>query len=99
MPSVPKAQLNDDGTVSDPVTKQNQKGYSNYEEEQKTKQQKRNAEDESIVETARKVKEKIKGALPFKTGGSIRGHGCEVRGKTKGKMVTMCMGGSAKGKK
>ena len=35
----------------------------------------------------------------YAKGGSIRGHGCETRGKTKGKFITMCMGGNAKGKK
>lgn len=32
-------------------------------------------------------------------GGSIRGGGIESRGKTKGKMIAMCGGGMAKGKK
>ncbi len=32
-------------------------------------------------------------------GGSIRGGGIESRGKTKGKMITMCSGGMTKGKK
>ena len=32
-------------------------------------------------------------------GGSIRGGGIEIRGKTKGKMITMCGGGMSKGKK
>ena len=38
-------------------------------------------------------------AAGMKKGGKVRGHGCEVRGKTKGTMVTMCGGGYAKGKK
>ena len=32
-------------------------------------------------------------------GGSIRGGGIESRGKTKGKMITMCSGGMSRGKK
>ena len=35
----------------------------------------------------------------FKRGGSIRGGGIESRGKTKGKMITMCSGGMSRGKK
>jgi hypothetical protein len=42
---------------------------------------------------------KALGGKAMKKGGTVRGHGCEVRGKTKGKMVTMCGGGYAKGKK
>jgi hypothetical protein len=33
-----KAQQNDDGTVSDSVTKENQKGYANYEADNTKKQ-------------------------------------------------------------
>ena len=29
----------------------------------------------------------------YKSGGSVRGHGIEQRGKTKGTMITMCGGG------
>jgi hypothetical protein len=41
----------------------------------------------------------VRGQRGYAKGGSIRGGGIESRGKTKGKMITMCGGGMAKGKK
>jgi F0F1-type ATP synthase beta subunit len=84
--------MQDDGTVMDPETLKTQKAYSNYEKEQENKQKERQAKDSSMVETARKVKEKVKSIMPFKSGGKVssaskRADGCAQRGKTKGRMV------------
>ena len=40
-----KAQQNDDGTVSDPVTTETQKGYANYEKAQADAQKKRESKN------------------------------------------------------
>lgn len=47
---------------------------------------------------------KLKKAVGFSKGGNVssaskRADGCAIRGKTKGKMVSMCGGGYMKGKK
>lgn len=82
--------------MNDTETEKTQKGYSNYEKEQENKQKQLDAEDAKMIETARKVKEKIKSVLPFKKGGVTRGDGIAQRGKTRGTTVTMCCGGKAK---
>jgi hypothetical protein len=73
--------------INDVETAKNQKGYSDYEKEQRTAQRNRETKDESMMETARKVKEKIKSVLPFKKGGVTRADGCVKKGHTKGRMV------------
>ena len=83
-----KPMQDDEGNVMDAQTRKNQQGYENYEREQSDAQRRREAKDELVMEKARKVKEKIKSVLPFKTGGmassaSKRADGCAVRGKTR----------------
>ena len=89
---VAKAQLNDDGTVSDEVTKETQKGYSNYEADNSKKQREMEAKDAKFKETVKSGVEKVKSALGFKKGGKVssaskRADGCAIKGKTKGRMV------------
>lgn len=101
---VMKAELNDDGTVSDAMTKQTQKGYANYEADNAKRQREMETKDAKVKETVKSGVEKVRGVLGLKAGGSVssaskRGDGCAVRGKTKGTMVKMCGGGYAKGKK
>lgn len=91
-----KAQLNDDGTVSDSVTKENQKGYANYEAENARKQAEMEARDEATKSKymnlmksgldmlSRPVK-KAKGGMV--SSASKRADGCAIKGKTKGRMV------------
>ena len=71
--------------INDVETAKTQKGYSNYEKEQERNQKQRESKDESMIETANKVKEKIKRVMPFKKGGSAssRADGCAIRGKTR----------------
>lgn len=80
-----KAQLNDDGTVSDSVTKENQKGYANYEADNTKKQREMETKDAKIKETVKTGVEKIRGVLGLKKGGSAskRADGCAIRGKTR----------------
>jgi hypothetical protein len=84
-----KAQQNDDGTVSDSVTKENQKGYANYEADNTKKQREMETKDAKVKETVKTGMEKIRGVMGFSKGGSAssRADGCAKRGKTKGKMV------------
>jgi hypothetical protein len=51
------------------------------------------ARSSSTGTDTRSVGERIRGALGFAKGGSI--DGCATKGKTKGKMVKMAMGGKA----
>ena len=93
-----KAQQNDDGTVSDPVTTETQKGYANYEAELAKMQAERDSKDAKAKREAeilmragsnllsRPVQKKAKGGA-IKSSASSRGDGCAVRGKTKGRMV------------
>jgi len=83
-----KAQLNDDGTVSDSVTKENQKGYANYEADNTKKQREMETKDAKIKETVKSGVEKVRGVLGLKKGGSVssaskRADGCAIRGKTR----------------
>jgi hypothetical protein len=91
---VTKAQQNDDGTVSDPVTTENQKGYDNYEKEQQEAQKKRDKEG-PFEYWGRKLKrtflgiddskapvKKAKGGM-IKSSASKRADGCAIRGKTR----------------
>jgi hypothetical protein len=82
-----KAQQNDDGTVSDSVTKETQKGYANYEAENAKKQREMETKDAKFKESIKSGVEKVRGVLGMKKGGVTRGDGCAVRGKTKGRMV------------
>jgi len=93
-------QQDENGNIMNDVqTQKNQKSYSNYEKDLENSQKRREAKDESMMETINKAKEKIRSVLPFKKGGVTRGDGCAVRGKTKGKTIAMCGGGYMKGKK
>ena len=70
-----KAQQNDDGTVSDPVTTETQKGYANYEADLKKRQEEMNSKDaktkskmESLMKMgsdllSRPVEKKAKGGM------------------------------------
>lgn len=80
-----KAQMNDDGTVSDSVTKENQKGYANYEADNAKKQREMETKDAKFKETVKTGVEKIRGVLGMKNGGSAssRADGCAIRGKTR----------------
>jgi hypothetical protein len=83
-----KAQLNDDGTVSDSVTKENQKGYANYEADNTKKQREMETKDAKFKESVKTGVEKIRGVMGFSKGGSAssRADGIAKRGKTRGKM-------------
>ena len=88
-----KAQQNDDGTVSDPVTTETQKGYANYEAELKKRQEEMNSKDaktkskmESLMKfgsdlLSRPVEKKAKGGKV--SSASKRADGCAIRGKTR----------------
>jgi hypothetical protein len=89
-----KAQQNEDGTVSDPVTTETQKGYANYEADLKKRQEAMNSKDakakrqaESLMKfgsdlLSRPVEKKAKGGM-IKSSASKRADGCAVRGKTR----------------
>jgi hypothetical protein len=84
-----KAQQNDDGTVSDPVTTETQKGHANYEKAQADAQKKRD-EEGPIDYWTRKLKRTFLGIQPEKKakGGKVssaskRADGCAIRGKTR----------------
>jgi Skp family chaperone for outer membrane proteins len=93
-----KAQQNEDGTVSDPVTTETQKGYANYEAELAKMQAEMNSKDAKAKREAemlmragsnllsRPVQKKAKGGV-IKSSASKRADGCAIRGKTKGRMV------------
>lgn len=83
-----KAQLNDDGTVSDSVTKETQKGFANYEADNAKKQREMETKDAKFKESVKTGVEKIRGVLGMKKGGSVssaskRADGCAIRGKTR----------------
>jgi hypothetical protein len=80
-----KAQQNDDGTVSDSVTKENQKGYANYEANNAKKQREMETKDAKFKETVKSGVEKVRGVMGFSKGGSAssRADGCAIRGKTR----------------
>ena len=86
---VTKAQQNDDGTVSDPVTTETQKGYANYEKDLQEAQKKREAKSkmESLLGAgmnllkSRPVEKKAKGGMVKSA--SARADGCAIRGKTR----------------
>jgi hypothetical protein len=87
-----KAQQNDDGTVSDSVTKENQKGYANYEAENAKKQREMETKDAKFKESVKSGVEKVRGFIGMKAGGKVssaskRADGCAVKGKTKGRML------------
>ena len=91
---VTKAQQNEDGTVSDPVTTETKKGYANYEKEQQEAQKKRN-EEGPFEYWHRKLKRTFLGIQPekkakggmIKSSASKRADGCAIKGKTRGKMI------------
>jgi hypothetical protein len=81
-------QQNDDGTVSDPVTKETQKGYANYEAENAKKQREMETKDAKFKESIKSGVEKVRGVLGMKSGGKVssaskRADGCAIRGKTR----------------
>jgi hypothetical protein len=89
-----KAQQNDDGTISDPVTTETQKGYANYEADLKKRQEAMDSKDakakrqaESLMKfgsdlLSRPVEKKAKGGM-VKSSASKRADGCAIRGKTR----------------
>jgi hypothetical protein len=85
-----KAQQNEDGTVSDPVTTETQKGYANYEKDLQEAQKKREAKSkmESMLGAgmnllkSRPIEKKAKGGM-IKSSASKRADGCAIRGKTR----------------
>jgi hypothetical protein len=94
---VTKAQQNDDGTVSDPVTTETQKGYANYEAEIAKRQAEMDSKDtkakrqaESLMRAGmhllstpiKKTESKAKGGM-IKSSASKRADGCAIRGKTR----------------
>ena len=90
---VTKAQQNDDGTVSDPVTTETQKGHANYEKDLQEAQKKRDKEG-PFEYWGRKLKRTFLGIddskAPVKKakGGKVssaskRADGCAIRGKTR----------------
>ena len=84
-----KAQQNDDGTVSDSVTKENQKGYANYEADNTKKQREMETKDAKFKETVKQGVEIVRSVIGMRKGGtaSSRADGCAIKGKTKGRMV------------
>ena len=88
-----KAQQNDDGTVSDPVTTETQKGHANYEADLKKRQEEMTSKDaktksrmESLMKfgsdlLSRPVEKKAKGGSVKSA--SARADGCAIRGKTR----------------
>jgi hypothetical protein len=95
-----KAQQNEDGTVSDPVTTETQKGYANYEAELAKRQAEMDSKDakakrqaESLLRAGmellgrptKKTESKANGGM-IKSSASKRADGCAIRGKTKGKI-------------
>ena len=88
-----KVQQNDDGTVSDPVTTETQKGYANYEADLKKRQEEMNSKDaktkskmESLMKMgsdllSRPVEKKAKGGKV--SSASKRADGIAIRGKTR----------------
>jgi hypothetical protein len=93
---VTKAQQNDDGTVSDPVTTETQRGHANYEKEQQEAQKKREAKRKDDPTGTKfwlnqvkqtflgqpPVEKKAKGGM-IKSSASKRADGCAIRGKTR----------------
>jgi hypothetical protein len=89
-----KAQQNDDGTVSDPVTTETQKGYANYEADLKKRQEEMTSKDAKAQREAemlmragsnllsRPVQKKAKGGM-IRSSASKRADGCAIRGKTR----------------
>jgi hypothetical protein len=89
-----KAQQNEDGTVSDSVTTENQKGYANYEADLKKRQEEMTGKDakakkqaESLMKMgsdllSRPMQKKAKGGM-IKSSASKRADGCVIRGKTR----------------
>jgi hypothetical protein len=83
-----KAQMNDDGTVSDSTTKETQKGYANYEADNAKKQREMETKDAKFKESIKSGVEKVRGVMGFKSGGSVssaskRADGCAIKGKTR----------------
>lgn len=74
--------------MGDTETAKTQKGYANYEKEQREAQKKIDTEDAKFKETIKQGVEKVKGVLGMKSGGSVksasaRADGCAIRGKTR----------------
>jgi hypothetical protein len=90
-----KAQQNEDGTVSDPVTTETQKGYANYEADLAKRQKDRDSKEKgnALLEMGlgllgRPMKEPVKKAKGgMVSSASKRADGCAIKGKTKGRMV------------
>jgi hypothetical protein len=86
-------QQDENGNImNDDVTKENQKGYENYEAENTKKQKEMEAKDAKFTDTIKSGVKKVRGMLGLKSGGSVssaskRADGCCIKGKTKGRMV------------
>ena len=85
-------QQDENGNImNDEVTKENQKGYANYEAENAKKQKEMEAKDAKFTDTIKSGVKKVKGMLGLKSGGSVssaskRADGCAIRGKTRGQL-------------
>ena len=76
--------------VDDKETAKTQKGYANYEADNAKKQREMEAKDAKFKETIKSGVEKVKSALGFKKGGSVkrssaskRADGIAIRGRTR----------------
>jgi hypothetical protein len=82
-----KAQQNEDGTVSDPVTTETQKGYANYEADLAKKQKER--KEKEPYEALLKLGTDLMGRPIKKAKGGViksaskRADGIAIRGKTR----------------
>jgi hypothetical protein len=84
------------------MTSEQQKAY--YAENARKGKTAEKAQDDKVLKPVREAGEAARKGMEegrmdamgnaYKSGGSIRGHGIEQRGKTKGKFITMCGGGS-----
>jgi hypothetical protein len=85
-------QQDENGNImNDAVTKENQKGYENYEAENAKKQKEMEAKDAKFTNTIKSGVKKVRGMLGLKSGGSVssaskRADGCCVKGKTRGQL-------------
>jgi hypothetical protein len=90
-----KAQQNEDGTVSDPVTTETQKGNANYEADLKKRQEAMTSKDaknkrqlEALLQAGMGLLSRPTKPVEKAKGGSVssaskRADGCAIRGKTR----------------
>ena len=86
----PLQQDSEGNIMNDAVTKENQKGYANYEADLKKRQEEMKAKDKDTSTKDKHLDLMGKGLkmLGMKKGGSVssRADGCCVKGKTRGKI-------------